>query len=52
MRICFLMEPPRSSTSVTYEILDGLKAGGAEVEQRDELVDLERFRFDYDAYLF
>ena len=32
MRICFLMEPPRSSTSVTYEVLNGLKASGADVE--------------------
>jgi len=26
------MEPPRSSTSVTYEVLNGLKASGADVE--------------------
>ena len=55
MRICFLMEPPRSSTSVTYEVLNGLKASGADVEvvtERSGLIDLENFRFDYDAYLF
>ncbi len=55
MRICFLMEPPRSNTSVTYEVLNGLRAGGAEVEvvtERSGLIDLQNFRFDYDAYLF
>jgi ribosomal protein S6--L-glutamate ligase len=55
MRICFLMEPPRSSTSVTYDVLNGLKAKGAEVEivtERSGLIDLENFKFDYDAYLF
>jgi len=55
MRICFLMEPPRSSTSVTYDVLNGLKARGAEVEivtERSGLIDLENFKFDYDAYLF
>ncbi len=55
MRICFLMEPPRSSTSVTYEVLNGLKASGADVEvvtERSGLIDLENFKFDYDVYLF
>lgn len=55
MRICFLMEPPRSSTSVTYEVLNGLKARGADVEvvtERSGLIDLENFKFDYDVYLF
>jgi ribosomal protein S6--L-glutamate ligase len=55
MRICFLMEPPRSQNSVTYDVLKGLEAGGANVEvvtERSGLVDLERFRFDYDLYLF
>ena len=55
MRICFLMEPPRSKTSVTHDIVDGLKSGGADVEivtERTGLVDLERFKFDYDYYLF
>lgn len=55
MRICFLMEPPRSKTSVTYEILEGLKAGGADVQvvtERSGLIDLEHFQFDYDLYLF
>lgn len=55
MRICFLMEPPRSSTSVTYDVLNGLKAKGAEVEivtERSGLIDLENFKFNYDAYLF
>jgi len=55
MRICFLMEPPRSSTSVTHEVLNGLKASGADVEvvtERSGLIDLENFKFDYDAYLF
>ncbi|MFN0083945.1 MAG: RimK family alpha-L-glutamate ligase [Blastocatellia bacterium] len=55
MRICFLMEPPRSNTSVTYEVLSGLQASGAEVEvvtERSGLIDLQNFRFDYDVYLF
>ena len=55
MRICFLMEPPRSKTSVTYEVLEGLKAGGADVQvvtERSGLIDLEHFQFDYDLYLF
>ncbi|NOT59485.1 MAG: hypothetical protein HOP19_04580 [Acidobacteria bacterium] len=55
MRICFLMEPPRSTTSVTYDVLNGLKARGADVEivtERSGLIDLENFKFDYDAYLF
>ncbi len=55
MRICFLMEPPRSKTSVTYDVLNGLQASGAEVEvvtERSGLVDLENFKFDYDLYLF
>ncbi len=55
MRICFLMEPPRSQTSVTYDVLNGLKSGGADVEivtERSGLIDLENFKFDYDAYLF
>lgn len=55
MRICFLMEPPRSRTSVTYEVIEGLKQGGAEVEvvtERTGLLDLGRFTFDYDLYLF
>lgn len=49
------MEPPRSKTSVTYEILEGLKAGGADVQvvtERSGLIDLEHFQFDYDLYLF
>lgn len=55
MRICFLMEPPRSNTSVTYEVLNGLKARGADVEivtERSGLIDLQNFKFDYDLYLF
>jgi ribosomal protein S6--L-glutamate ligase len=55
MRICFLMEPPRSKTSVTHDVVNGLKSGGADVEvvtERTGLVDLGRFRFDYDLYLF
>ncbi len=55
MRICFLMEPPRSKDSVTYQVIEGLKAGGADVEivtERSGLVDLESFKFDYDLYLF
>ena len=39
MRICFLMEPPRSSTSVTFEILDGLKAGGGPTFVRTAFVE-------------
>jgi glutathione synthase/RimK-type ligase-like ATP-grasp enzyme len=49
------MEPPRSSTSVTYEVLNGLKNSGAEVEvvtERSGLIDLQNFKFDYDVYLF
>ena len=55
MRICFLMEPPRSKTSVTYDVITGLERGGAELEivtERSGLIDLEKFRFDYDVYLF
>jgi ribosomal protein S6--L-glutamate ligase len=55
MRICFLMEPPRSESSVTYDIVNGLKSGGAEVEvvsERSGLIDLRDFKFDYDLYLF
>ena len=55
MRICFLMEPPRSATSVTHDVVEGLRASGAEldiVSERDRLVDLEAFRFNYDLYLF
>lgn len=55
MRICFLMEPPRSKDSVTYQVVEGLKTGGADVEivtERSGLVDLEAFKFDYDLYLF
>ncbi|MEP7269864.1 MAG: hypothetical protein ABI882_00075 [Acidobacteriota bacterium] len=55
MRICFLMEPPRSPSSVTYQIIEGLKSSGADVEivtERTGLVDLGNFAFDYDLYLF
>jgi ribosomal protein S6--L-glutamate ligase len=55
MRICFLMEPPRSQTSVTYDVLRELKDGGADVEvvtERSGLIDLEQFKFTYDVYLF
>ncbi len=55
MRICFLMEPPRSKTSVTFDIIDGLKAAGADVEiitEQSGLIDLEQLKFDYDLYLF
>ena len=55
MRICFLMEPPRSKTSVTYDVLNGLQGSGADVEvvtERSGLVDLQNFKFDYDLYLF
>ncbi len=55
MRICFLMEPPRSPSSVTFQIIEGLKSDGADVEivtERTGLVDLENFKFDYDLYLF
>jgi glutathione synthase/RimK-type ligase-like ATP-grasp enzyme len=40
---------------VTYEVLNGLKASGADVEvvtERSGLIDLENFKFDYDVYLF
>jgi ribosomal protein S6--L-glutamate ligase len=49
------MEPPRSSTSVTHDVLSGLQASGAEVEvvtERSGLIDLQNFKFDYDLYLF
>jgi ribosomal protein S6--L-glutamate ligase len=49
------MEPPRSKSSVTYDVLNGLKSGGADVEvvtERSGLVDLQNFKFDYDIYLF
>jgi ribosomal protein S6--L-glutamate ligase len=55
MRICFLMEPPRSQTSVTYDVITGLENGGAELEivtERSGLINLEKFQFDYDVYLF
>ena len=55
MRICFLMEPPRSSSSVTYDVLNSLKSSGADVEivtERSGLIDLQNFKFDYDVYLF
>jgi len=55
MRICFLMEPPRSKSSVTYDVLNGLQSSGADVEvvtERSGLVDLQNFKFDYDLYLF
>src|SRR5215475_13270646 len=55
MRICFLMEPPRSKNSVTYDVLNGLQASGSDVEvvtERSGLVDLQNFKFDYDIYLF
>ncbi|MCW5967284.1 MAG: hypothetical protein KIT57_02115 [Blastocatellales bacterium] len=40
---------------MTYQIIDGLKQSGAEVEivtERAGLIDLENFRFNYDLYLF
>jgi ribosomal protein S6--L-glutamate ligase len=40
---------------VTYEVIEGLKQGGAEVEivtERTGLLDLGNFTFDYDLYLF
>lgn len=55
MRICFLMEPPRSKDSVSYDVLNDLKSSGADVEivsERSGLVDLQNFEFDYDVYLF
>lgn len=55
MHICFLMEPPRSPNSVTYDVISNLKASGANVEivtERSGLISLEKFAFDYDAYLF
>lgn len=55
MRICFLMEPPRSPSSVTYDVVEGLKSSGADldiVSERDRSIDLKNFDFDYDLYLF
>lgn len=49
------MEPPRSPSSVTFQVIEGLKGDGADVEivtERTGLVDLENFKFDYDMYLF
>ncbi len=40
---------------MTYEVLNGLKERGSEVEvvtERSGLIDLEHFKFDYDLYLF
>jgi glutathione synthase/RimK-type ligase-like ATP-grasp enzyme len=53
--MCFLMEPPRSATSVTYDVVAGLREAGVDLEvvtERSGLIDLEHFRFDYDLYLF
>lgn len=55
MKICFLMEPPRSNTSVTFDIVAGLERGGIDltiVTEHSGLIDLERFGFDHDLYLF
>jgi ribosomal protein S6--L-glutamate ligase len=55
MRICFLAELPRSAKSVTYDIAAALERGGADVQvvtAGSGLLELERLRFDYDAYLF
>ncbi|MGE0132317.1 MAG: RimK family alpha-L-glutamate ligase [Blastocatellales bacterium] len=55
MRICFLMEPPRSKDSVTYDVLNGLQSSGADVEvvtERNGMIDLQNFKFDHDIYLF
>ncbi len=55
MRVCFLMEPPRSKTSVTYDVISNLESGGMDLEivtERSGLIDLENFKFDYDMYLF
>jgi ribosomal protein S6--L-glutamate ligase len=55
MRICFLMEPPRSKNSVTYDVMNGLQSSGADVDlvtERSGMIDLEKFKFDYDLYLF
>jgi glutathione synthase/RimK-type ligase-like ATP-grasp enzyme len=49
------MEPPRSNTSVTFDILNALAAGGAEVDilsEQCDVIDVEHVRFDYDAFLF
>jgi glutathione synthase/RimK-type ligase-like ATP-grasp enzyme len=49
------MEPPRSKTSVTFDVVANLERGGADLEvvtERSGLIDLARFRFDYDLYLF
>lgn len=55
MKVCFLMEPPRSKTSVTFDVVAGLERGGVDltiVSERSGLIDLERLRFDHDLYLF
>jgi ribosomal protein S6--L-glutamate ligase len=55
MRICFLMEPPRSSSSVTHDIVAKLRDAGVDLDvvtERAGLVDLEHFSFDHDLYLF
>jgi ribosomal protein S6--L-glutamate ligase len=54
MKICFLMEPPRTPT-VAGDILARLEASGARVDvvtEQGSLVDLEKFDFDYDLFLF
>jgi ribosomal protein S6--L-glutamate ligase len=55
MRVRFLMEPPRSKSSVTFDILLGLEKAGVDldvVSERSGLVDLGSLRFDHDLYLF
>lgn len=55
MKICLLMEPPRSKTSVTFDVVAGLERGSIDlkiVTERSGLIDLERFPFDHDLYLF
>ena len=55
MRICFLMEPPRSPSSVTHDVVAKLREAGVDLDvvtERAGLVDLERFTFDHDVYLF
>src|SRR6188768_3081369 len=50
------MEPPRSKTSVTHDIIKELGDRGADVEivteRREEILDLENFPFEHDGYLF
>lgn len=55
MRVTFLMEPPRSPSSVTFDVVHGLQRAGVELDvvtERAGTVDLKNLRFEHDLYLF